>query len=85
METSFAQQMKALRQRLGSKQLWLAHVIGCTGAAVSFWESGKRVPDEGTMVRILDAMNLAGASDRELAWLRQSWWETKFRRLRTSA
>jgi transcriptional regulator with XRE-family HTH domain len=85
METSFAHQMKALRRRLGSKQLWLAHVVGCSSAAVSFWESGKRVPDEGTLIRILEALNLAGASDRDLAWLRESWWDAKFRRLKTSA
>jgi hypothetical protein len=75
---SFSDCIKELRKRFG-KQLWLATVAGCTDAAVSFWESGKRVPNEITFSRVVDGLRQAGADPGELAALRRSWLEAKSR------
>ena len=74
----FAQKMKALRRRLGSKQCWVANVVGCTNASVSFWESGKRVPDLRNLERLLHALEMAGATRHEIAWLRDAWEAAKY-------
>jgi hypothetical protein len=68
----FADRLKELRRLVG-KQLCLSCAVGCTDAAVSFWESGKRLPQQDTMSRILDALAQGGASDSELSTLRHSW------------
>jgi transcriptional regulator with XRE-family HTH domain len=78
--SSFAGRIKELRVRFGGKQAWLAHAIGCTDAAVSFWESGKRVPDPVTLYRIVDALNAAGASSSELLVLREHWHRARRRK-----
>src|SRR5262249_47564331 len=67
-------------QRFGGKQWWLAHVAGCSDAAVSYWESGKRLPASNRLSRIVDALTQAGASPSELATLERSWLETRFLR-----
>ena len=47
---ALARHVKDLRRRFGGKQWWLAHVAGCTDAAVSFWESGeRRIPQARTL------------------------------------
>jgi transcriptional regulator with XRE-family HTH domain len=76
-EASFSSHIRDLRQRLGRKQLWLAVVVGCTDAAVSYWESGKRIPNAQTISRIVDALTREGASGTELARLRRSWLKEK--------
>ena len=69
----FARQLRDLRRRLIGKQLCLSYAVGCTDAAVSFWESGKRLPMQSTLSRILQAFAREGASDRDLSKLRQTW------------
>ena len=54
--------VRDLRQRFVGKQLCLSHAVGCTVAAVSFWESGKRLPQRSTLSRILHALAHEGAS-----------------------
>jgi transcriptional regulator with XRE-family HTH domain len=76
----FSLHIKDLRRRFGVKQLWLAYVTGCTDAAVSFWESGKRIPAERTLDRIVAALTEAGATRREVAILRHSWSEARVSR-----
>jgi hypothetical protein len=66
-------------------QLWLAYVAGCSDAAVSFWESGKRIPAYGTLSRIVDALTQAGASPRELEGLRRAWLEVRVLRRKAKA
>jgi DNA-binding transcriptional regulator YiaG len=78
--SSFSRRIKALRQRFGGKQWWLAYVAGCSDAAVSFWESGKRIPSAAKFTRILDALAQAGATPGELSKLRRSWLEEKVSR-----
>jgi hypothetical protein len=73
----FADRLKELRRRLVGKQLCLSCAVGCTDAAVSFWESGKRLPQQDTLSRILDALARGGASQSELSTLRHSWRKAK--------
>jgi transcriptional regulator with XRE-family HTH domain len=77
---SFAARIKELRIRFGGKQAWLACSIGCTDAAVSLWESGKRVPAFVTLHRIVEVLNAAGASMDELLVLRTHWFHAKRRK-----
>ena len=77
-DTTFANQMRGLRQRLGSKQCWVAAVVGCTSACVSLWETGRRVPDLRNFMRLMAALDKAGASSHELTWLRESWRAAKY-------
>ncbi len=72
---SFSRQLRTLREQFGGKQLWLAHAVGCTEAAVSFWETGKRIPYRCTLSRIVDALMEAGASATEVAVLCRCWRE----------
>jgi hypothetical protein len=78
---AFARQIKALRRRCGGKQLWLAVAAGCSDAAVSFWETGKRIPDEVTIARIVVALNEAGALPDELARLQGTWRKARLIRM----
>lgn len=75
--TYFADRLKELRRRLVGKQLCLSCAVGCTDAAVSFWESGKRLPQPDTLSRILDALAQGGASPGELSTLHNSWQKAK--------
>ena len=71
--TYFADRLRELRQRLVGKQLCMSCAVGCTDAAVSFWETGKRLPDRTSLSRILLALAEGGASPSELSHLRSSW------------
>ncbi len=73
----FSQCIKDLRRRFGGKQLWLACLAGCTDAAVSFWETGKRVPNWDTFSKILVALVDVGVPPSEIETLRRSWTEAK--------
>ncbi len=73
----FAHQLRELRRRLVGKQLCLSWAVGCTDAAVSFWESGKRLPQQGTLSRILAALAREGASDSDLSTLKQTWQQAR--------
>src|SRR5258708_29575645 len=68
--SSFGDCLRAIRQRVVGKQAWLAHVAGCSDPAVSFWETGKRLPARSTLSRIQSALTAAGASPGDLAGLR---------------
>jgi DNA-binding transcriptional regulator YiaG len=80
-QTSFACQIRDLRQRYGRKQAWLASAIGCTDAAVSYWESGRRLPQGHLLGRIVTALKEVGAPPAELVALRRTWREEKMSRL----
>jgi hypothetical protein len=66
-----------MRMRVFGKQLALASHIGCTEAAVSFWETGQRVPKERTLLRILESFRARGSSGAELNALRMAWREAR--------
>src|SRR5947209_2491911 len=84
-ESSLAAQIKVLRRRFGVKQAWLAHATGCSAAAVSLWEHGKRVPYERTMARIVRALEDAGSPPGDIARLRESWHESALEGCRATA
>jgi DNA-binding XRE family transcriptional regulator len=70
---SFARCLKQVRQRLAGKQAWLSHEVGCSDAAISFWESGGRLPNQQNLCRILAAVARGGATTPELLALRNAW------------
>jgi transcriptional regulator with XRE-family HTH domain len=76
----FGSQIRDLRRRLGGKQVWLASAIGCTDAAVSFWETGKRIPQAVMLSRVVEALAQAGAPAYELARLKETWAEARLGR-----
>jgi DNA-binding XRE family transcriptional regulator len=84
-QPTFACQLKDFRQRFGFKQLWLANVVGCTDAAVSFWETGKRLPQAHIIVIMVDVLRKMGATPKELMVLYTSWREEKRRAALASA
>ena len=70
---SFASNLKQVRQRLAGKQAWLSREVGCSDAAISFWESGGRLPNQQNLCRILAALARGGATTSELMELRNAW------------
>ena len=70
---SFASCLKQVRQRLAGKQAWLSQEVGCSDAAISFWESGGRLPNQQNLCRILAAVARGGATTPELLALRSAW------------
>jgi DNA-binding transcriptional regulator YiaG len=77
---SFASNLKQVRQRLAGKQAWLSQEVGCSDAAISFWESGGRLPNQQNLCRILAAVARAGATTLELMALRNAWHHEMARR-----
>jgi DNA-binding transcriptional regulator YiaG len=73
----FALLMKELRSQFAGKQICLALALGRTDAAVSMWESGKRVPMGRTMQSIIDALAEAGATAEHLAALSSRWMQAR--------
>jgi transcriptional regulator with XRE-family HTH domain len=71
--TPLGTRIKRLRFRFGYKQLWLARAVGCSDAAISFWETGKRVPQASSLVRVMRALTEAGASPIDIVALGRSW------------
>src|SRR6266511_1342776 len=77
---SFGRQLRALRLRVKAKQLWLAGEVGCSDAAVSFWEKDRRLPDKARIRRLLGAFSRSGARPDEIASLLVSWQESAHER-----
>src|SRR5262245_32413941 len=73
---SFGRRLKELRLRVKAKQVWLSSEIGCTDAAISFWESDRRLPREPLVLRLLDVLGKSGAMPDEIVALHSSWRET---------
>jgi len=73
LSQSFASCLKQVRQRLAGKQAWLSQEVGCSDAAISFWESGGRLPNPPNLCRILAAVARGGATTSELLALRAAW------------
>lgn len=73
LPVAFALRLKEYRTKLFTKQSSLAHAIGCSEAAVSYWEAGRRLPQARTMTRILTVLDHAGVSRAELVELQRTW------------
>ena len=71
--TDFAFHFKRLRTRLLVKQANLSYAMQCTEAAVSYWESGRRLPQRPNLLRILLAFSHLGATQAELDELASAW------------
>ena len=69
----FATALRGMRRRLLGKQLILSTGVGCTEAAVSYWENGKRAPDGRRFQAIVSVLRNAGASPVELQQLQEAW------------
>jgi hypothetical protein len=70
---AFAQLFKTLRSQLCLKQLALSSEVRCTAAAVSYWETGQRLPQRRSLLRILLAFGQCGAKQDELDRLEAAW------------
>ena len=73
----FAELLKQLRRRIIGKQTCLSRALGCTDAAVSLRESGRRLPKQSTLARIVDVLARSGASAIDLDDLQSRWQATK--------
>src|ERR1039457_5702790 len=62
-----------LRKRYIGKQLPLAPSLGCTEAAISFWERGRRLPLSAVLPRILECFRTCGASESEIETLQRDY------------
>lgn len=71
--TTFHLVLHRLRKRYIGKQLTLAMSLGCTEAAISFWEHGRRLPLETLLPRIVECFRGNGALATELEELRQAY------------
>jgi hypothetical protein len=65
--------LKRIRTAVCGKQFMLSQAIGCSDAAVSFWESGARVPNPQSFVRLLDVLAAEGTPHSDLVALRRVW------------
>jgi putative transcriptional regulator len=73
LPVAFAHRLKEYRTTLFTKQSSLAQAIGCSEAAVSYWETGRRLPQARTMTTILAVLDQAGVSRTELVELHRIW------------
>jgi DNA-binding transcriptional regulator YiaG len=71
--TRFGGFLRQLRLSVSGKQAWLSHAVGCSDAAISFWETGARLPTPRRMAALLAVLSAAGVSTMELLDLRQRW------------
>jgi hypothetical protein len=69
----FGSYLRQLRLAISGKQAWLSVAVGCSDAAISFWETGARLPTPRKMSALLAVLASAGVSTMELLDLRQRW------------
>jgi transcriptional regulator with XRE-family HTH domain len=67
--------LRELRLAHFGKQLVFASAMGVTEAAVSYWESGQRVPGKALFREAVQALLRRGASDTDVEALEQHWRE----------
>jgi transcriptional regulator with XRE-family HTH domain len=72
---SFGSCLRTIRQRHLGKQLILSLAVGCTDAAVSYWENDRRLPTVNTFLRLRSALRACGATAAELDGLYACWRE----------
>lgn len=66
---TFGSILQRLRAVYFIKQQSLAMRVGCTEAAVSFWERNKRLPSSQRLAQLLTGIKEAGASSGEITEL----------------
>ncbi len=71
--TTFHIVLHRLRRRYVGKQIALATSLGCTEAAISFWEHGRRLPLQTLLPRIVECFRASGAPAIEIEELQQAY------------
>lgn len=71
--TNFHIVLHRLRRRYIGKQIALATSLGCTEAAISFWEHGRRLPLQALLPRIVECFRASGAPAIEIEELQQAY------------
>lgn len=66
---SFGLVLQRLRAAYFAKQQCLAIGVGCTEAAVSFWEHNRRLPSSQLFTQLITRIKEAGASPKEISEL----------------
>ena len=69
----FHKVLRQLRKRYIGKQLGLAASLGCTEAAISFWERGRRLPLRPALPAMLECFRIGGASPNEVEALQRAY------------
>ena len=54
----FDERLKSLRKKCGYTQVSLAETLGVSKGTVAMWETGKRTPDFGTLIRLSDLFDV---------------------------
>jgi hypothetical protein len=73
-EPRFGARFRILRQELAGKQTVLvAEGLRCTDAAISLWETGRRLPSTRMLHRALGVFARLGASPEDIEQLRSAW------------
>jgi transcriptional regulator with XRE-family HTH domain len=70
---TFPEKIRAMRLQLFGKQVGAAARLGCTDAAISYWESGSRLPSPKLMGRLVECLEQAGARPEDLSELLVSY------------
>lgn len=52
--------IRAARRRLGLSRDELGRILGVSGRSVSYWESGKKLPDPDKADKLRSALGLSG-------------------------
>jgi hypothetical protein len=76
----FAALLRSLRVRHLGKHGTLSRAVGCTEAAVSYWERKQRLPGPGMLDRILAIFREHGSDPVVLDELSRRWWAEVYRR-----
>jgi transcriptional regulator with XRE-family HTH domain len=73
-QPGFGTRFRILRQELAAKQTTLvAEGLRCTDAAISLWETGRRLPSSRMLFKIIAVFVRLGASSEDIEQLRSAW------------
>jgi transcriptional regulator with XRE-family HTH domain len=70
---AFKDVLHRLRKQYLGKQFTLAATLGCTEAAVSYWEHGRRRPQQELLPRLLECFRASGAQEPEVTELHEAY------------
>lgn len=70
---AFKDVLHRLRKQYLGKQFTLAATLGCTEAAVSYWEHGRRRPQRELLSRLLECFRASGAQEPEVMELHDAY------------
>jgi len=80
-ELSFGERFRRLRQQHAGKQATLvAAGLSCTDAAISQWETGRRLPSSKMLFSAIHVFASLGVSEKDIVHLRSIWEQERTRR-----